>query len=135
MTSTPTYHRPGTTLIELLVAIGVLSSLITITLPMCVKIMRVRQLHRQRLVAVEALANQMDRLTLLPASEVQGQTGELTLPVHLANQLDDASLQLAIVREAPATRLRLSLTWRDRMGNMTQPVTLTGWIYPRGESP
>jgi type II secretory pathway pseudopilin PulG len=135
MNSTPTYHRPGTTLIELLVAIGVLSSLITITLPMCVKIMRVRQLHRQRLVAVEALANQMDRLTLLPASEAQRRTGQLTLPAHLAEQLDDASLQLAIVREAPATRLRLSLTWRDRMGNMTQPVTLTGWIYPRDESP
>lgn len=135
MNSTSANHRPGTTLTELLVAIGILSSLITITLPMSVKLMRTRQLYRQRLVALEELANQMDRLTLVPASEVRRQSDELTVPVHLAEQLDNASLQLATVEEAPATRLQLTLTWRDRMGNMTQPVTLTGWIYPRGESP
>ena len=131
MTSTITTRRKGGTLTEVLVAIGVLSTLMTVTLPMSIKLMRFRQVYRQRLLVVEELSNEMDRLTWQSPEQVHAEAGPLELPDELAQHLVDATLTLSLFDEESATRLQLSCSWQDRMGNTVPPVTLTGWVYPQ----
>ncbi len=125
----------GSSITELLVSMSLLGSIMTVVLPMGIKVSRVRQLHQERLVVSESLANEMDRLTQLAYERLQPLEGQLPLPDHLKAQLDQGHVTLELTDETPAVRVTLTVAWTDHMGNDARLMTLCGWIYPQEVTP
>ena len=136
-------NRSGSMLTELLVAMGLLSSLVAAAVPMSMKLLRVRQIHQQQLVAVEELSNQLERLSQHSAKELPMLASSINLPSYLEDQLLGASLSIELVPvdgdrfaktdNADGHRLTLTLTWTDRLGNPPTELSLSAWHYSNSE--
>jgi Tfp pilus assembly protein FimT len=128
-----THRRHGAFLTELLVAMSLLSALAATALPLSIKISRARGLHQERLIAVEELANQLDRLCRLPANQLDTIDPQSLLTDDVTGQLTAAELQLVLTPQTPnlgqGRRLDLTLRWQNRLGNRDQLI-MTTWVYP-----
>jgi Tfp pilus assembly protein PilV len=75
--------RRGTTVADLLVAATLLAVLVTTMMTITVRSGRMRQQTRQQQLAMDELANQLERLLSLDSEARLFKLDELTLPDHL----------------------------------------------------
>ena len=128
-------HRRATTLHELLVAIALLGSLATVILPASVKLMRVRQSYRDRLIAMEELANQLERLAVVDPEQLPTAVKQVTLSESAEQRLQQAALQATAESGQRGTRVQVQVSWSDRWGQPVPPVSLTTWLFPDESQP
>ena len=124
----PKLHRSGTTLAELLVAATLLITGMTLISKGAVQTQRIWQATRHQQLALDELANQMDRLTAMPPLERTESLASLQPSESLRAILANPTLKGEFMNDEDGARILLSLDW-DRVGPAI-PVTLVGWIPP-----
>ena len=121
-------HRSGTTLAELLVTATLLITGLTLISQGAVQTQRIWQATRHHQLALDELANQVDRLTAMKPIERTESLASLLPSESIRAILDNPTLKGEAVSDEDGDRIVLSMEW-DRVGPAI-PVTLVGWIPP-----
>lgn len=124
--------RFGMSSIEAIVAFTLLSTALTLSLPLIVHHQRLLESARHYRLALDELSNQVDRLTSIPAADVSSELTRLAPSPFLAKNLPGAALTGELQSADIGQRLTLHLTWNDLPRSPTT-VALTAWILPTAE--
>lgn len=130
----------GFTVIELVLALGLLMVFCSLFVPVWLAIARERQATAQQHIAMQYLANVLDEWQHALASNPTAQAPPVVeLPESLRSLLPDAELTFAtnpLPGSPPTTRLTVSLRWRQNAAVWSAPVTLSAWVtMPKGDRP
>ena len=123
--------RRGFSMIELLVAAGLLATLLTV----CVQLSGVASAEQralgQRQAAMNEAANVLERLSIRPWNELTDKDlGELPLSAAARQSVPDGRLEIHVAQPADqpgAKRISVILRWPDRDGRPEQTARLTAW--------
>ena len=118
--------RRGTTFSELIVAGTLLIAALGLFARGTLGTSRLWQDTRHHQLALDELANQLDRLAGLPSEQRAAELADLRPSAAVSRQLSGANLTSEFVRDEAGERLILNLQW-DRPGG-AQPLTLVGWM-------
>ena len=130
----PTFHtrlpkpKRGLALLEVLVAAGLVLTLLTVTTPVVLHVSRVWKQVRHTQLAHDELAATLDYLLALPTDQRSQRLGQLQVSDEVKNVLVDAALTVEQVDDQDGLRLIVKLDWQ-RIGD-PPPVQLIGWIRP-----
>lgn len=131
--------RPGYSLLEMIVAIILLGTVMTIVVPTLGWMSVQNGLALQREEALQGLHNLMDDLTTRPYSDLTPEAAKkVELSPALKRQLPGAKLQVQI-EEVPGgksepnrKRIHVELGWNQRNGQPLAPMRLTAWVHQQG---
>ncbi len=131
------HKRRGMTLLEAGVALLVMTAAIMAVVELVSATTKERRHRRQRQIALLELANEAERISLLPWDE--------TAPDRLTTWSPSPMLQTAIAKptcqfrvteesQPPQSRqIVLSVLWQNAAGENVRPATLTVWKYAQEE--
>jgi len=125
--------RKGVTLLELIVACGVLFVLLSTTSVMTGQILRQRRVLHHHVVATEVLANVMEQLDVMENRDLEALSEDaMELPSDLATDaLPDARVRTTVQRlsEDGRSQLRVStsIDWKSHIGEQRPTVTVVLW--------
>ena len=123
----------GAMLAEVGVALVVLSVAMILVAQMVAAVGTQHRMAEQNALAQQEAANLMERLFVMPWTELTQETAsQLSLSARCRQQLPDASLNLKVVpgNGPPVGRqLTIEIAWRGRDGGHVRPVRLTAWRY------
>jgi Tfp pilus assembly protein PilV len=131
--TTANRHRQAATLVEMLVAGILLTSVVVMVGPLLLRSGQVRRVAAQRQLALQMAANCLERLAagetphMAQINVRQGWDTRKWLP--------DCELELNIQNEDSRRRATVSVTWITPAGNTARPVQLTGWLAAIKETP
>jgi len=132
-------RRRGLSLFELTVALFVLTAAMTAIVQLMAMAAKQRRMIEQRRVALTEVANQAERITLLPFSELQpGEAHEWELSAESKTSLPYATATMEIQDQqapVPARQIRLLVRSPDAVGQMVELADLTVWKYAPGGEP
>lgn len=122
--------RAGFTLFELLVAFSILSVIVSVSGGLLVRHKRLLASARHQRIAVEELANQMDRLMALDRGAREAFLAAPEPSSFAAARLPGATLAAAVDPPAGALgrRIVLSIEWEEP-GRRGRPLRLAGWLH------
>jgi hypothetical protein len=126
-------NRRGLTLLEVGVALVVLSAAMMALVQLVGVAARQRRAADQRLVALQEVANEAERLAVAPWNDLA--TEKLTIwqpSAELSELLPAADCRVNIREEAgppAARRIELCVAWTNAVGEQVAPVELTLWRY------
>jgi type II secretory pathway pseudopilin PulG len=126
-------HRQAATLVEMLVAGILLTSVVVMVGPLLLRSGQVRRVAAQRQLALQMASNCLERLAAGESPHMaqinvrQGWDTRKWLP--------DWQLELNIQNEDSRRRATVSVTWITPAGNTARPVQLTGWLADIKETP
>ena len=121
--------RRGTTITELVVACGLLSSLMLLVVPSAIRMGRVQQATRHERIALDEVTNQLERLTQLPVNELPQEIDQLAPSDFAMGGLPNPELSGTLQNSEDGYRLALEISW-DRPGQPEAPLTVATWVYP-----
>ena len=126
--------RPAASSIEVLVAFTLLSTALSLMLPLVVRHGRLLESCRHYRLALDELSNELDRLTALPPAEAKSAVAELAPSLFIATNLPGAKLTGELQPVDIGDRLSLQLSWDDMPEHPTS-VTMAAWILPTTQNP
>ena len=121
--------RRGMTIFETIVAFTLLSTVLSVVLPMTIRHGRLLVEQRNYRVALDELTNQFERLTALPVDELPAALESLQLSELATKKLPSATLEAQLVPEDVGQLLTLRLAWHVARPDLP-PLTLSTWIPP-----
>ena len=124
--------RSGISSIEAIVAFTILTTALTLSLPLVVHHQRLLESTRHYRLALDELSNQLDRLTSLPAADVRSELARLSPSLFLAKNVPGATLTGELQSADLGQRLTLRLTWND-LPRIPTTVALAAWMLPSAE--
>jgi Tfp pilus assembly protein PilE len=129
-------RRHGVGFVELLVTVTILTVLLAILAHMLGVLAHQRRGAARQLLAVEEVANAMERLAAMDYSELRPeQPPQIALSDEARHSLPQAKLTIEVTQENQedtvprSKRVRVELTWENRAGQAVRPVGLTSWRY------
>jgi hypothetical protein len=117
--------RMGASSLECVVAFTLLSSVLAFAAPLVVTHRRLVNGQREYRLALDEVANQLERLTSLPSGDVEQAVEQLELSEFAAVRLPEAKLRGELKPVDRGQQVTLSLTWEQPTA---APIVLTGWI-------
>ena len=123
-------RNAGASSLEALVAFTLLTTTLSVFVPMVVRHGRLLTSQREYRLALDELSNQLERLTALPRQELAAQLDQLELSEYAAARLHGAALRGELQPADRGERLTLRIVW-DESQRTAPPVALAGWVYPR----
>lgn len=120
----------GTSVLEVLVALTLLSSVLTFSTPLLVAHGKLLKAQRNHGLALNELSNQIERLSVLPAAELPPAIEKLAPSALAAERLPGATLRGKLADSEHGQRLTLEIWW-DEPNRREAPLRLTTWIAPR----
>jgi hypothetical protein len=120
-------RRRGTSTIDVMVALTLLITLMSVATPLVVRHGRLWRSQRDYRLALDELSNQLERLTGLPAAELPAALKQLSPSDFVAQRLPGAKLVGRLEPADVGQRLTLELSWRET-GRKKSPVSLAAWI-------
>lgn len=135
----PRQARRGITIVELVAALVLLGVAYSLTVSMLASVALQRRSAEQQQVALQHAANLLERTAARSWADLP--TGRLSTPDPPANltavlpELDQRVEVTETKQDENAKRVTVTLSWRNRAGQIVAPVQLTTWIYPGGGSP
>lgn len=122
------HHLRGVTLLELIVAAVIVSTMIGVAGPLILRCNRLwKDTHRIQL-ACDEVTDQLEQLVAMSPEERTTAMRSLTVSEKLAEPLPDARLQGEMVEDELGSRIILKLNWQRPSG--ASPVSLVRWINP-----
>ena len=122
-------RRSGIGSVEVIVAFTLLTTVLSVTLPLVVRHGRILKDQRNYRLALDELSNHLDRLTLMPVDEVPDALEQLKPSSLTADKLPGATLVGQLESADVGSRLTLSLSWGGPQ-RKANPITLVGWVLP-----
>lgn len=131
MSRLPRFHlrNRGASSLEVIVAFTLLSSVLALAAPLIVAHNRLLVVQRHYRVALAEISNQMERLSLLSATELPAAVEKLTPSEFAQERLPGAMLRGELSESSLGQRVSLELTW-DETNRQAAPVRLTTWLSP-----
>lgn len=123
-------RRRGSTIIELVVSFGLLSTLLGVSLPLVVRQNRILASARHYRLALDELSNQVERIVALPPDDVAAAVTDLAPSAFAVKHLAGAKLNGVVAPADLGERVTLSITW-DEPGREAAPLSLTAWLSPQ----
>ena len=123
----------GGTLIEVMVASVLLSTVLVTVFPLLGRATTIRREAARRQLAVEAATNILERLATGNATPEAA--AALVLPDVVRTQLPGVRLQVVISDiegVVPSRRAEVSIAWLTQAGGPANPVTLVAWLHVSG---
>jgi type II secretory pathway pseudopilin PulG len=129
-------RRRGITLVEVVASAALLTVLLAVLAHVLVIVAMQRRSGNRRLLAVEEVANVMERIALRQYDELQAdQPPEIPLSDEALRSLPGAALTIDVSPEGTqpplGKRVTVQLTWENRSGQTNRPVRLSAWRYRR----
>lgn len=124
-------HR-GVSTLEVLVALTLLCSVLTASVPLVVRHGRLLSMHRHYRMALDELSNQLERLSALPETELQPALERLTPSEFTAKRLHGVELHGRLEPADIGQRLTLQISW-DELQRRESPITMSAWILPTAD--
>ncbi len=121
--------RRGSTLVELIVAAGLLIALMSILSPLSTRLGRLWHQSRHYQLALDEVNNQLEQLTTLSPEERDTKLQQLQVSESLSNVFPEAKLSAEVTSDDDGERLTLRLQWDSSHG--AKPLSLTAWMPPR----
>ncbi len=124
-------HRTAFTLIEMMLAMMLLGVLFSVFVPMLLTIAHERRDAVREQVALQHAANVLEDVTLRPWAQFQERLTGPELSADLQPLLPDfqQTVAAADVEGTPTTkRITVTVSWKHRSGQRTQPLMLHGWV-------
>jgi hypothetical protein len=125
-------RRCGASMLELLVAFTLLTTALSLCVPLIYQHGKLLTSARQYRLAVDELANQAERLQAIPAGQVRQALSELQPSPFTAEHLPGAAVTGELTDEDVGSRLTLSIVWSEPQRSAA-PVRLTAWIAPTAD--
>ena len=125
--------RTGSTLVEILVAGILLTTVVVLVGPLLLRSGQVRRVAAQRQLALQMAANCLERLAAGETPQMAQVNVRQGWDAH--KWLPDWKLELNIQDEDSRRRATVSVTWITPAGNTARPVQLTGWLADIKETP
>jgi type II secretory pathway pseudopilin PulG len=126
-------RRRGYSMIELLVAAGLLATLLTVCVQLSGAASAEQRALRQRQAAMNEAANVLERLSIRPWNELTDKgLAEFPLSTAARQSLPEGRLEVHVVQpadQAGAKRISVQIRWPDRDGRPEKAVRLTAWRY------
>lgn len=123
--------RTGMTLLEATVALVVVGIVVAAVIPVLSRTSRIRDQVEHREVALQALANLLERATVLP-ERTETSLRAAGAAVLTADRLPQSKWEFSVQAEEPALqRIEARLTWQPR-DQAPRSVSLVRW-YPGGQ--
>lgn len=119
----------GLSTLDLLVALTLLVTAMSVVTPLLVRYGRVMSSHRHYRLALDELSNQLERLRALPVRDVPSAIERLTLSSFIKERLPGAELKGQLRPETGGSRVKLSLSWNEGE-RYSAPVSLAAWVFP-----
>lgn len=134
---TTALHPAGFTLMEVIVASGILSVLFASAIPLLSHVRTVRQEADRRMIAIEEAANLMESVAALAlAGDLSSESvNELKLS-PASRRLPTAESVIALEESEspfPGQRVTVTVSWRNDADEQAAPVEITAWFPPRGD--
>ena len=121
--------RSGFAYTEVMVAGTVLLTAMSLVAVSSFRVSRVWKDVQHERIALTELSNQLDRLTMLPAEEVEDLIDSLDVSSQCKATLENPQLTGSMETEEEfGRRLTLSLTWQSHPEKRSKPAKLTGWL-------
>jgi hypothetical protein len=118
--------RHGISSMEALIALMLLSSMLSVSLSLIVRHGRLLAAERNYRLALDELSNQLERLTALPASDLADAMKQLKMSPFTAERLPDAELVGELAAADNGQRVRLRIT----SNKPSEPaVSMSGWAF------
>jgi hypothetical protein len=132
----PRRLRRAASLIELLVAFTLLTTVLSVSAQMMVRHNRLLTAQRNYRIALDELSNQIDRLSALPADELPQAMSQLAPSAFANARLPGAELTGQIEPAEIGEHMILKLSWNESQRRHS-PVALATWIFatPSADSP
>lgn len=121
-------HRPGTTIVECVVAAGVLMVAMGTVTTMAFRVSRVWMQTGHQRIAMDELSNQLERIIDAEPNKIDQMIDGIEPSEVAMTSLDEPELSATRVRDELGDRVTLQLQWRSP--HPVAPVELTGWIDP-----
>jgi hypothetical protein len=112
----------------MIVAFTLLSSVLSLSLPLVVRHGRLLSDGRAYRIALDELSNQMDMLMALQEAEVPAALGRLAPSEFAATRLPGARIVGELAPADIGQRLLLRISWK---GLHPREITMVGWVLPR----
>jgi hypothetical protein len=125
----PGTARPGVSSLEVIVALGLLTAVMSTTLPLFVRHGRLLAESRQERIGIEELANLAERLAAMEPADAEAFLAAPVLSPLAAAGLPSATLAVALGEGPLGRQATLSLSW-NAVGRRDQPLELTIWLAP-----
>ena len=129
VTHLPMRRRPclGTSSIEVIVAFTLLTSVLSLSVPLVVRHGRLLTSQRHYRLAIDELSNQLERLTALPEPELPEALDELTPSPFIVARLPGVELRYELKPMDYGQRLTLLVSW-DEPQRRAAPVSMAAWM-------
>lgn len=124
-------NRRGSTLVECVVAAGMVLAMLMVAAPTVVRVGRIWKQTTHHQLACDELNAQLDRLIALPSEQRESAIKSLAVDDAVAEVLHDARLVATVTADDVGKRIELTIDW-ERVGD-PPPIKLTGWITPFAE--
>jgi type II secretory pathway component PulJ len=129
--------RRGFTVLEVSLSLTILLSAAILMTQFLVASAQQQRICDQRRIALEELANRMERMLAAKYEDVNAAAmQQQELSPEILDRLPAAKLTARVTDEAglPASKLiRLEISWEQR-GDRVTPLGLTAWRYPQPEA-
>jgi prepilin-type N-terminal cleavage/methylation domain-containing protein len=125
-------RQRGMTVVELTVSLVVLGVAMAAVVQLVALAASQRRAMAQRRIALQEIANQAERIALLPWSETAPDKLTGWQPsAELSEVLPAAQCSIAVSEEpaAPARKIRLEVAWTNSVGQPMEPVGLSIWRF------
>src|SRR5436190_20650787 len=135
------FRRPhlGVTLFELMVALFILTTAMAATVQLTAVTAGQRRTIEQRRIALQEVANQAERIALLPWEETARDKLTTWRPsADLTSALPQAACTAEVSDEPGmprARRIRLLVAWPNAAGQLVDPVAVTIWKFAEEGQP
>lgn len=123
--------RHGLLMTELIVAAILLIASLSLLVSLSFRTGKLWQDTQHYALAVNELTNQLERLTIVDAAEIDEQLADLRPSESAQAALPNPRLSAVKLVDEFGTRIKMEITW-DRPGH-AKPVALTAWIAPPTE--
>lgn len=126
------WHRRAITTVEMIVAFTLLTSTLSVALPLVVRHDRLIAEQRHYRLALDELSNQLERLTALPPQDVTAALEALEPTELVSDRLPSVTLSGRLEAEEIGSRLTLEISWGSRPQSIPA-LQLVGWIAPESQ--
>jgi prepilin-type N-terminal cleavage/methylation domain-containing protein len=130
----------GFTIIELMLALGLLAVFCGIFVPLLAAITRERRIAAQEQAALQHAANVLEEITRRPLAELSATPNPaVEVPAYIHHMLPGVEQTVTAAPaedSAPAVRVTVNLHWQSTGGTRSRVVTLSAWVHDRkGDAP
>jgi hypothetical protein len=112
---------------EVLVAFSLVATVIGMSAPLMVRHIRLLATARHYRLAIEEMANQLERVAALPPADVDAAVSSIAVSDFTAEKLPGAELTAELHDAKFGRRVTLHIVWDEPQRRET-PLTMTAWV-------